>query len=59
MSQQKSYFEILAKPEEFKKVENDLLYRIKMDEKEISIEKGKEFISAIETMWNIKASFKF
>ncbi|ALX27604.1 hypothetical protein GMAR_ORF230 [Golden Marseillevirus] len=59
MSQTKAYAEILSKPEEFKQAERDLLYKTKMDEKEISREKAQEILSAFENLWNIKAALTF
>ena len=57
MSTQKSYFQVLAKPEEFKEAEKKLLYQIKMDESEMTPQKARELMSTFETIWNIKASF--
>lgn len=57
MSETKSYFQVLAKPEEFKEAEKRLLYQIKMDESDLTPQKAREMMSTIETVWNIKASF--
>lgn len=57
MSETKSYFQVLAKPEEFKDAEKRLLYQIKMDESEMTPQKAREMMSTFETIWNIKASF--
>ncbi|AQM73071.1 hypothetical protein B1750_gp090 [Noumeavirus] len=57
MSETKSYFQVLAKPEEFKDAEKKLLYQIKMDESEMTPQKAREMMSTFETIWNIKASF--
>ena len=57
MSQTKSYFQVLATPEEFKDAEKKLLYQIKMDESEMAPHKARELMSTFETIWNIKASF--
>ncbi|ADB04187.1 hypothetical protein C8_450 [Cannes 8 virus] len=59
MSQQKSYFQILPTPEEFKEAEKKLLYQIKMDESELTPQKAKEHVSLISTMWDLKAVLKF
>lgn len=57
MSETKSYFQVLAKPEEFKDAEKKLLYQVKMDESEMTPQKAREMMSTFEAIWNIKASF--
>nr|WNL49646.1 hypothetical protein MarFTMF_130 [Marseillevirus sp.] len=59
MSQQKSYFQILSTPEEFKDAEKKLLYQIKMDESDLTPQKAKEHVNLISAMWDIKAVLKF